>query len=73
MKLKVESSINGKLKGINGNTIFELTNGQKWQQDEFKYQYVEKYTPEIKIWEAREIHYLSLDDENDLLRVKKIQ
>ncbi|MCK5072956.1 MAG: hypothetical protein KAQ98_05980 [Bacteriovoracaceae bacterium] len=73
MKLKIESHINGRFKGCNGSTVFELTNGQKWQQAEFKYHYSDRYQPEVKIWEKNDGHYIGVDGENDLVKVRRMQ
>lgn len=45
----VESSIDGEFRGWDGNSKYRLTNGQVWQQSEYKYEYMYSYRPEVMI------------------------
>jgi hypothetical protein len=40
---------NRRLEGWGGDTVFELTNGQKRRQVRYAYRYAYKYTPRVKI------------------------
>ena len=44
----VESKINGAFKGWEGDTIYELVNGQVWQQSHYKYKYA--YMPRVLVY-----------------------
>jgi roadblock/LC7 domain-containing protein len=46
----IETQINGKFTGWDGDTIFELTNGQIWQQDSYAYTYHYAYRPKVLIY-----------------------
>jgi len=39
MELKCESRINGEFNGWDGDAVFELENGTKWQQVKYRYKY----------------------------------
>lgn len=45
----IESKIDGASKGFDGDTLFVLTNGQIWQQDEYYYHYHYSYRPDVLI------------------------
>lgn len=47
----IESFIDGTFEGWEGNTRYKLTNGQEWQQAEYKYKYKYAYRPEAVICE----------------------
>jgi hypothetical protein len=46
----IESKINGEFKGWDGETTYELMNGQVWQQSAYKYKYKYAYMPEALIY-----------------------
>jgi hypothetical protein len=46
----IESHINGAFQGWDGDTIFELRNGQVWQQVSYNYTYHYAYSPEVFIY-----------------------
>ena len=48
----IESKINGKFKGWEGETEYELTNGQVWKQATYKYQYKYPYMPSATLYET---------------------
>ncbi len=39
MDLITESSIEGECEGFDGDRVFELVNGQQWQQAVYRYKY----------------------------------
>jgi hypothetical protein len=45
----VNSRIRGEFKGCTGDTVFQLDNGQVWQQIVYKYKYKYKYRPRVTI------------------------
>ena len=45
----IESIIDGEFTGWDGSKKYELTNGQIWQQSEYKYEYTYAYRPEVMI------------------------
>lgn len=46
----IESRINGEFTGWEGETSYELLNGQVWQQLRYKYEYKYAYQPEVVIF-----------------------
>lgn len=48
----IESQINGEFKGWEGETEYELTNGQVWKQCAYYYEYKYAYMPEVLIYSA---------------------
>lgn len=45
----IESQIDGEFTGWDGETIFQLTNGQIWQQSDYTYMYRYRYRPRVMI------------------------
>ena len=48
----IESSINGTFNGWDGDTIFELLNGQIWKQGSYDYTYDYEYSPKVVIYQS---------------------
>lgn len=48
----IESKINGEFNGWEGETKYELTNGQVWKQADSKYKYKYAYMPSAVIYET---------------------
>ena len=48
----IESQINGDFKGWEGETEYQLTNGQVWKQSTYNYEYTYSYMPEVLIYSA---------------------
>ncbi|OCP52756.1 hypothetical protein AKH05_22940 [Vibrio parahaemolyticus] len=46
----MKSRINGDFKGWEGETSYQLQNGQVWQQSQYKYQYKYAHRPEVLIY-----------------------
>ena len=46
----IESKIDGEFEGWDGDTIFQLTNGQVWQQSSYNYHYHYAYRPDVLIY-----------------------
>jgi hypothetical protein len=57
----LESKISGEFKGWEGETIYQLTNGQVWQQSEYKYEYKYSYSPDVLIFEAGYGYVMQVD------------
>jgi hypothetical protein len=71
MDVVVESQITGAFEGWSGETVFELTNGQKWQQARYSYRYVYKYMPRVKILSDGSRYYLAVDGMDDTIEVRR--
>lgn len=48
----IESKINGEFNGWEGETEYELTNGQVWKQSAYKYKYKYAYMPSAIVYET---------------------
>jgi len=72
MELVVESKIVGQFSGWDGDNVYELTNGQKWQQSRYKYRYRYKYRPEAKVWKDGSHHYLEVEGMYEMVDVRRI-
>jgi hypothetical protein len=48
----IESRINGEFKGWEGDTSYQLANGQVWQQSAHKYKYKYAYSPHAVVYDA---------------------
>lgn len=67
----VESQINGEFKGWGGETVYELTNGQVWQQCTYSYEYIYSYMPEVLIYSADRGYKMRVEGTTaDVRRVK---
>ncbi len=69
----VESTIRGDFKGWEGETIFQLDNGQIWQQAEYDYMYSYQYRPDVTIYQTSGGCRMKVEDENDTIIVKRIR
>jgi len=57
----IESRIVGEFTGWEGETVFELDNGQKWQQARYSYRYHYKYRPRARVHRDGGRHYLEVE------------
>jgi hypothetical protein len=48
----IESQINGEFQGWDGESRYELLNGQVWEQSEYKYEYKYAYMPRVCIFQG---------------------
>jgi len=48
--VKIESKIDGDFEGFDGDTIIKLMNGQIWQQNEYYYEYMYAFMPNVIIF-----------------------
>ena len=57
----IESRIDGKFEGWKGNTKYKLTNGQVWQQSQYKYEYKYAYRPEVIVCNINGSYIMSVE------------
>jgi hypothetical protein len=50
--LVYDGEIAGEFKGWTGETLYELRNGQMWQQSSYKYEYKYAYMPNALVYEV---------------------
>lgn len=72
MRLETESIITNDFDGFNGDKIFEMINGTKWKQAEYKYIYHYAYRPKAKIWDDRGRYLLEVDGINEKVEVRRV-
>jgi hypothetical protein len=68
----VESTIKGDFEGWDGETIFQLDNGQIWQQAEYDYMYSYQYRPDVTIYQTSDGCKMKVEDEDETIEVKRI-
>lgn len=69
----LESQIEGEFSGWEGETIFELTNGQIWQQSTYAYTYTYKYRPRVSIFRVNggfELQVEGMDQRIGVVRIR---
>lgn len=57
----IESQIDGTFEGWDGNKTYKLTNGQVWQQAEYKYEYKYAYRPDVVIYNIGGRYIMAVD------------
>jgi len=67
----LESQINGDFKGWEGETAYQLTNGQVWKQAIYSYEYTYAYMPEVLIYSAGGGYKIQVEGTSvEVIRVK---
>ncbi len=72
MDLKKATRLVGAFDGYDGDKIFTLANGEKWQQSRYKYKYKYAYRPSVKLWKDGSKHYLEFDCMDEMIEVKRV-
>ncbi len=72
MKLLYESRIKGDFEGWDRDKVFELDNGTKWQQRNYKYKYHYCYRPKAKIYQNGSRYFLHVECVNDRIEVIRV-
>ncbi len=72
MRAIEEGQLKGEFNGFKDDkTIFEMQNGKKWQQAEYKYNYHYEFMPKVKIIEETGNYYLLVESMNDKVLVRQ--
>lgn len=71
-KLVTQSRINGEFTGWEGESIYELDNGQKWRQARYMYKYIYQYRPPVKIWQDGSRYYMEVANSGEQVEVVKV-
>lgn len=69
----VESYIVNDFNGWDGDTIFELKNGQKWKQSEYAYTYHYAYRPKAIIYNSGFGYKIKVDGLTETISVNRIR
>ena len=67
----IESNIEGDFEGWDGDKVYNLLNGQVWKQDEYIYEYVYTYQPDVVIYEIDGVCIMCV--EGTKVRVRQIR
>jgi hypothetical protein len=67
----IESQIDGTFNGWDGDSIYQLTNGQVWQQATYKYSYSYAYRPKVIIFKKHNRYHMIVNNTAEV-EVKKI-
>ena len=70
MQLKYDSKIEGDFEGWDGDAVYELTNGTKWQLSKYTYKYKYKYRPKVKLWKDGNQYYLEVECMSEKMKVR---
>lgn len=71
MQLVYAGTLEGEVKGWSGDTLFQFTNGQTWQQAVYRYKYFYKYRPRAKVWSDGGRYLLEVDGVGEMLPVRR--
>jgi len=69
----IRSRIDGEFKGWDGDTVFKLTNGQAWQQDEYGYVCHYAYNPEVIIYKVDFGYEMMVKGLGQTIKVKRLK
>ncbi len=69
----VESKIDGEFQGWEGETVFQLANGQIWQQVDFAYAYHYSYSPDVLIVRLNGQFFMQVEGVRDRIRVVRLR
>jgi hypothetical protein len=68
----VESRIKGDFDGWDGDTIFELANGQIWQQSRYGTRFASRYRPKVTIYRIAGGHEMEVEGVSSRVRVERV-
>lgn len=69
----ISSSVNGEFTGFEGEKVFQLLNGQVWQQMDFTYHYHYAYGPQVIIYPAGGGMMMKVDGVEKAVRVMQLR
>lgn len=69
----IESRIAGDFNGFEGETIFQLDNGQIWQQASYAYKYKYKFRPKVVIFKTSGGYEMQVEDVDKRIKVIRLK
>ena len=69
----IQAQIKGEFTGWEGETLFQLTNGQIWQQSIYAYTYHYAYQPKVIIYATKTGFAMKVDGVSSSINVKRIK
>src|ERR1700759_4402681 len=70
--IEIHSQIVGAFRGYHGGAVFQLTNGQTWQQGRYKYKYKYKYRPRVRVYEEQGRKMMAFDCMDEPIEVMRV-
>jgi len=71
-RLIVKSRLTGHFQGFATDQVFELQNGQTWQQDAVKQRYAYRYRPKATLWQDSNRYYMDIEGMHELIQVHRL-
>lgn len=69
----IESKIDGEFECWEGDTVFQLMNGQIWQQTDFQYRYCYKFMPDVLIYQSGGVYRMKVDGVDGTVAVRRLR
>ena len=66
------SQIDGDFEGFDEDALFQLMDGSRWLQDEFKYCYQYSYCPQVEILRGNGRLFLRVDGNSEIVPIRQI-
>lgn len=67
-----ESYINDEFEGWDGDTVYELDDGSKWELASYTYSYSYSYRPRATVWRDGSRYYLEVASMSDKKEVRQV-
>lgn len=71
MEVIFDGRIEDEFEGWDGDKVYELTNGSKWELCSYKYKYIYKYRPKARILGDGGSYYLEVEGLDEKVRVRR--
>lgn len=68
----VTTNIDGAFEGFDGDTLFTLSNGMYWVQDEYKYWYYYAYCPRVEILNLRGRPHIRVHGQRETVAIRQV-
>lgn len=72
-ELLTESTLEDNFKGWDGDTAFQLANGEVWQQVMPRTRKLFLICPDVRVWRFGELYFLDIEGAHDPLRVRRVE
>jgi hypothetical protein len=69
----VESEIVSDFSGFSSGNVYELANGQLWEQEDYEYSYSYKYRPDVKIYKDGIKYMMKVEDMDEMIEVEELE
>jgi hypothetical protein len=69
----ISSRIRGAFKGTSSDVVYDLQNGQRWQQVGYRYRYCYRYSPRVTIKTSGSTGVMDVEGFSDPIKVRRIR